>query len=72
MPVTRAAGALVASLSAALLATTLAAAPATALVEEPPRPPFYEAPATLPAGNGDVIRSERLTLAKTVRLSLTR
>ena len=61
MPVTRAAGALVASLSAALLATTLAASPATAAVEEPPRPPFYEAPATLPAAAGDVIRSERLT-----------
>jgi pimeloyl-ACP methyl ester carboxylesterase len=61
MPVTRAAGALVASLSAALLATTLAASPATAAVEEPPRPPFYEAPTALPAAAGDVIRSERLT-----------
>lgn len=61
MPVTRAAGALVASLSAALLATTLAAPPATAAVEEPPRPPFYEAPVALPPAAGDVIRSERLT-----------
>ena len=55
MPVTRAAGALVASLSAALLATTLAASPATAAVEEPPRPPFYEAPAALPAAAGDPV-----------------
>ena len=28
---------------------------------EPPRPAFYEAPATLPAGNGTIIRSEPLT-----------
>ena len=45
-----------------LLSTTIAAsalAPsASAAVVEPPRPAFYEAPATLPATNGAVIRSE--------------
>lgn len=48
-----------------LLSTTIAAsalAPsATAAVVEPPRPAFYEAPATLPATNGAVIRSEKMT-----------
>lgn len=65
----RALGALVASLSASLLATALVAAPAVSAevsaevsaVDEPPRPALYEAPATLPAANGAVIRSERLT-----------
>lgn len=45
--------------AAALVAATLTAAPAGA-VDEPPRPPFYEAPAALPDHDGDVIRSERL------------
>ncbi|PKH43493.1 Secretory lipase [Nocardioides alpinus] len=34
--------------------------PAGAVVPEPPRPAFYEAPATLPAANGAVIRSEQV------------
>ena len=49
-----------------LLATTLAVLglgtpTASAVVPEPPRPAFYEAPATLPAANGAVIRSEKVT-----------
>lgn len=46
------------------VATTLVATPADAesvTAAEPPRPAFYEAPATLPARDGDVIRSEKLT-----------
>ncbi|KRF02948.1 lipase [Nocardioides sp. Soil777] len=61
MAAARALGALVATLSTTLLATTLVAAPAVSAVDEPPRPAFYEAPATLPATNGAVIRSEKLT-----------
>lgn len=53
------AGALV-SIVVAPLAATLGAAPAHAAVDEPPRPAFYEAPATLPSANGDVIRSEQM------------
>lgn len=34
---------------------------ASAVVDEPPRPAFYEAPATLPSANGAVIRSEKMT-----------
>jgi pimeloyl-ACP methyl ester carboxylesterase len=33
---------------------------ATAVVPEPPRPAFYETPATLPGANGAVIRSEKV------------
>jgi pimeloyl-ACP methyl ester carboxylesterase len=47
-----------AGVAACLVATPASAAPS---VPEPPRPAFYEAPATLPANNGDVIRSEKLT-----------
>ena len=61
MAAARALGALVATLSTTLLATTLVAAPAVSAVDEPPRPAFYEAPATLPSTNGAVIRSEKLT-----------
>lgn len=48
-----------------LLTTTLAfgalgTTSAGAVVPEPPRPAFYEAPATLPATNGAVIRSEKM------------
>src|SRR5690606_25589890 len=55
-----------AALAAALITTVSAAAltatPAQAAdVVEPPRPAFYEAPATLPAANGAVIRTEKLT-----------
>lgn len=41
-------------------AIVLVAAPAQAVVDEPPRPAFYDAPVTLPPANGDVIRSEKL------------
>jgi pimeloyl-ACP methyl ester carboxylesterase len=34
---------------------------ANAVIDEPPRPAFYEAPATLPSANGAVIRSEKMT-----------
>lgn len=61
MAVARALGALVATLSTVVVTSTLLAAPTVAAVDEPPRPAFYEAPATLPAANGAVIRSERLT-----------
>lgn len=44
----------------ALVVAMLGAAPANAVVDEPPRPTFYEAPAVLPSRNGDVIRSEQL------------
>ncbi len=49
--------------SAARGAVPGAAAAAVPTADEPPRPAFYEAPATLPAGNGTVIRSEPLTFA---------
>lgn len=42
-------------------AVVVVAAPAQAVVDEPPRPAFYEAPATLPGANGAVIRSEKMT-----------
>ena len=53
---------LVASL-ATIVASAIAgvAIPAQAVVDEPPRPAFYEAPATLPSADGAVIRSERMT-----------
>lgn len=41
-------------------AVVMVSTPAQAVVDEPPRPAFYEAPATLPAANGDVIRSEKM------------
>lgn len=42
----------------AAFAVAVPASSAQAQVDEPPRPAFYEAPATLPAANGAVIRSE--------------
>ncbi|GGD30735.1 lipase family protein [Nocardioides daphniae] len=45
----------------AVLAVLPLTATPTASAEEP-RPAFYEAPATLPAANGDLIRSEKLDL----------
>lgn len=42
-------------------AIVVVAPPAQAVVDEPPRPAFYEAPATLPAANGALIRSEAQT-----------
>jgi len=53
---------LVASLATiAASAIVFVAAPAHAVVEEPPRPAFYEAPATLPSANGAVIRTEQMS-----------
>lgn len=52
---------LIAVLVSLVAAVATATSPAGAAVDEPPRPPFYEAPATLPAANGDVIRSERVS-----------
>lgn len=53
---------MIASVALSLVSTValaaLTATPAGAAVEEPPRPAFYEAPATLPAANGAVIRTE--------------
>jgi pimeloyl-ACP methyl ester carboxylesterase len=40
--------------------TAVGTTSAAAVVPEPPRPAFYEAPATLPAANGAVIRSEKV------------
>jgi pimeloyl-ACP methyl ester carboxylesterase len=52
---------LVASLATIVAsAVVCVAAPAQAVVDEPPRPAFYEAPATLPSANGAVIRSEKM------------
>lgn len=52
---------LAALVAVVLTAVAPATSPAAAAVDEPPRPPFYEAPATLPAANGDVVRSERMS-----------
>lgn len=49
------------TLAAAVTLTALGTTPAGAAVDEPPRPAFYEAPATLPSANGAVIRSEKMT-----------
>jgi pimeloyl-ACP methyl ester carboxylesterase len=48
-------------LTAVVTTTALTTAPAHAAVDEPPRPAFYETPATLPSADGAVIRSERMT-----------
>lgn len=47
-------------LTSVLAVGALATTPAGAVVPEPPRPAFYEAPATLPSVNGAVIRSEKV------------
>ncbi len=52
---------LAALVSLAVAFAALGAAPADAVVPEPPRPAFYEAPATLPGANGAVIRSEKVS-----------
>lgn len=54
---------LVASLATIAASAVVVVAPpsANAVVDEPPRPAFYEAPATLPAANGALIRSEKMT-----------
>jgi pimeloyl-ACP methyl ester carboxylesterase len=48
-------------LTAASAVVALGTPTATAVVPEPPRPAFYEAPAVLPGANGAVIRSEKMT-----------
>ncbi|RYB93185.1 lipase [Nocardioides oleivorans] len=57
----RATASLVTLLTATLAAGALGTSPAAAVVPEPPRPAFYEAPATLPITNGAVIRSEKMS-----------
>lgn len=57
----RALASLVTLLTATLAVGALGTSSASAVVPEPPRPAFYETPATLPSGNGTVIRSEKLT-----------
>jgi pimeloyl-ACP methyl ester carboxylesterase len=54
---TRTFGTLALTLITTIAVATLGTSPAGA-VDEPPRPAFYEAPATLPAANGAVIRHE--------------
>ncbi len=48
------------AMAGVLLLAPLGTTSASAVVPEPPRPPFYEAPATLPGANGAVIRSEKV------------
>jgi pimeloyl-ACP methyl ester carboxylesterase len=57
----RAIASLVTLLTATLAVGTLAPTAASAAVAEPPRPAFYETPATLPSANGAVIRSEKIS-----------
>lgn len=47
-------------LTTTIAVTALGTTSAGAVVPEPPRPAFYEAPATLPSTNGAVIRSEKV------------
>ncbi len=60
-PVRRAIASLVTLLTATLAVGTLGTTAADAVVPEPPRPAFYETPATLPSANGAVIRSEKMS-----------
>jgi len=48
------------TVASALTVIALGTTSAGAVVPEPPRPAFYEAPATLPSANGAVIRSEHV------------
>ena len=48
-------------LTATLVTGALAPTTAHAAVAEPPRPSFYETPASLPSANGALIRSEAMT-----------
>jgi len=54
----RAARAAASVVATALAGVTLAVVAPAQAVPEPPRPAFYEAPAQLPAANGDVVRWE--------------
>lgn len=49
------------ALTTTLALVAISTSPAHAAVDEPPRPAFYETPATLPSANGTVIRSEKMT-----------
>ncbi|WP_212723131.1 lipase family protein [Nocardioides jishulii] len=75
-PIRHARSAAVLVVTSVLAVLPLAATPSAHA--EPPRPAFYEAPATLPAANGDLIRSEKLDLlldpagAHTVAFDATR
>ena len=57
----RAIASLFAVLTATLVTGALAPTTAHAAVAEPPRPAFYETPASLPSANGALIRSEAMT-----------
>ena len=59
--VRRASATLAVLLTAASAVVAISTPTATAVVPEPPRPAFYEAPAVLPSANGAVIRSEKMT-----------
>ena len=59
--VRRASATLAVLLTAASAVVAIGTPTATAVVPEPPRPAFYEAPAVLPSANGAVIRSEKMT-----------
>lgn len=56
----RAIASLLTLLTATLAGVALGTPTAGAVVPEPPRPAFYEAPAVLPSTNGAVIRSEKV------------
>lgn len=56
----RAIASLLTLLTATLAGVALGTPTARAVVPEPPRPAFYEAPAVLPSTNGAVIRSEKV------------
>lgn len=60
-PSARAIASLLTLLTAMLVVGTLGTSTASAVVPEPPRPAFYETPATLPSANGAVIRSEHMS-----------
>ena len=49
------------TIAASVTVTAVGTTSAGAVVAEPPRPAFYETPATLPSANGTVIRSEHMT-----------
>lgn len=57
----RAIASLFAVLTTTLVTGALAPTTAHAAVAEPPRPAFYETPASLPSANGALIRSEAMT-----------
>ena len=52
---------LTATIAATAATTALGTTSAHAVVDEPPRPAFYETPTSLPSANGALIRSEAMT-----------